>query len=243
MAIFEKIKSEKELLKKLYLDISSTKNKKILVFAGHFPFEYFKDKELALESFKKWGIFSTYTLELGCKVAKYSKEKGKKVEFVFWVDDHAYEPEGEPSWMKTRRRRLYQLRSGPKAVLPKKYKKIMAKYGFSEKDILKQNHGKHKRMNCLYFSEKILRAYDVEAANPCAKEYQVFFENPEWFNKKTTYLVAFIPQRCRDNICNHAINIKVKDLNCSHVFLDTNPLIHDKKEIYNFGRGVLYKKD
>ena len=69
-----KIKDEKELLKILKKDIENTNKNKIIFLAGHFPLLYTKEK--AIEAIKRWGIFSIYSLNLACKLAKYAKKKG-----------------------------------------------------------------------------------------------------------------------------------------------------------------------
>jgi len=238
-----KIKDEKELLHKLFLDVDSSNKKQIVFFSGHFPLIY--TEEGAIEAIFKWGGFSLYTLELSCKVAKYALSKGKKVKFVFFVDDHMYEDFSKISVtkIKSRRNKLYKMRSGKSAKLLDEYRDIMRKYGFSEKDVILQNQGKKGREDCLYFSEKILRATKRKIDNPCAREYTEFIEDKKYFNKKESYLISFIPNRCKDNICHFALDIEIKGLSSSHVFLETMAKLSSKKEFYTFGRGVSYRKE
>lgn len=54
--IMQKIKNEKELLKKLYSDVDDCKKEKIIFLGGHFPLLY-NEKE-AIEAIKHWGEFS-----------------------------------------------------------------------------------------------------------------------------------------------------------------------------------------
>ena len=175
-----KIKNEKELLEKLYTDIDDCRKEKIVFLGGHFPLLY--NEEKAFEAFGYWGKFSEYTLELACLVAKYAKEKGKKISFVFFVDDHMYEDVSSLSaqQLSTRRNNLYKACSGSNAKLPENYKKIMQKFGFSEKDVIRHNHGKKGREDCLYFSEKVLRASKRKIENPCAREYIAFLEDKKY---------------------------------------------------------------
>ena len=170
---------------------------------------------------------------------------GKKVEFIFFVDDHAYEEMGglHPRERSKRRNTLYSLRSGQDASLPDEYKKIFSKYGFSEADVLRHDHGKDGRSDCLYFSEKILRASTKKIDNACAREYTEFIEDPKYFDKKQSYLVAFIPNRCRGHICDVALAHEVKDIHASHIFMETLMLTASRKELFEKGRGVTYRKD
>jgi hypothetical protein len=236
-----KIEDEKQLLEKLKKDIDSTNKERIVFLAGHFPLLY--TSEGIIEAFDYWGEFSAYTLELACKLAK---DTDKEVGFLLFVDDHAYEnwEELSKSQIKGERKRLYKKRSGKDAKLPQQIRKVMKKYGFDEKDIVKHDHGKENRKDCLYISEKVLRA-DPRAQkvdNYCAREYVAYLEDKKYFDKEKDYLVAFIPQRCKDHICNVALDIEVKELQSSHIFIETSPGV-SRKKLYSFGRGITYRKD
>jgi len=239
----EKIKNENELLKKLFFDVENSDKEKIIFLGGHFPLLY--NREEAFEALNHWGKFSEYTLELACRVAKYAQEKGKKISFVFFVDDHMYEGIGNLSaqQLRTRRNRLYKKRSGNLAKLLKEYQKIMQKFGFSEKDVIRHDHGKKGRGDCLYFSEKVLRSSERKIENPCAREYVAFLEDEKYFSEKKCYMVAFIPQRCRENICHFALDFEIRGLRGSHIFLESMGQLELGKELYSFGRGVSYRKD
>ena len=150
----KRLKTEKDLLLTLYIDVDDSMKDIIVFLGGHFPLLYSDDG--ATEALNQWGEFSKYSLELSCKVAQYARSIGKIVRFVFFVDDHMYEDSTDLSSAKrsTRRNKLYKLRSGVDATLPKSYLKIMSSYGFSEKDVIRQNQKKLGREDCLYFSEK-----------------------------------------------------------------------------------------
>jgi hypothetical protein len=238
-----RIKNEKELLEKLKEDVKETDKERIIILAGHFPLVYLKKG--AIEAIDKWGEFSRYSLEMGCEVGKYAREIGKEVKFVFFVDDHAYESVAEiaASSRARRRRRLYGGMSGPNAKLPETYGKIMGQYGFDEKDVLRHDHGKPTRKDCLYFSEKILRKSIREILNECAKEYAEFIEDKKYFNKDKDYMLTFGPNRCKSHICDIALDIEIKGLSASHVFMETMAPLSKREELYSFGRGVSYRKD
>ena len=236
-----KIKDEIRLLEILKKDIDSSDKERVVFLAGHFPLLY--TSKGIIEAFDYWGEFSTYTLELACKLAKQTK---KEIGFLFFVDDHSYEDwEGlSRSLIQGARRRLYRERSRKDAKLPQPIRKVMKKYSFDEKNVVKHDHGKENRRDCLYISEKVLRAdpKGQKVDNFCAREYVAYFENKKYFDKEKDYLVAFIPQRCKDHICNVALDIEVKGLHASHVFIETTPGV-SRKDLYSFGRGVVYRKD
>lgn len=239
----KKFKSEKELLLKLKNDIITSNKSTIYFFVGHFPLVY--KKQGAIEDFNIWGIFSKYSLELGCKLAKFAKEKNKKIKFIFFVDDHIYEsyaPYRESSASR-RRKQFYQKFSGNNSKLPEPYRTILTKYGFCEEDVLKQNHKKKQRENCLFFSEKILRSAKREIDNACAREYTEFIENPKYFDKTKIMLISFIPQKCKGHICDVALDQELTGLSASHVFMDTMIDAKTKKELYSSSKGVTYRKD
>ncbi len=239
----KQIKNEKELIKKLEEDIKTCKKRKIIFFSGHFPLVY---SHKNIEALDYWGKFSIYTLELACRIGQYAKKLHRDVEFVFFVDDHMYEDWNnlKPAQIKTARRNLYRLRSGTKARLPKQYSAIMKKFGFDGNNVLRHDHGRPGRKDCLYFSEKILRSSNKKIENPCAREYTEFIENPKYFNKRNSYLISFIPNRCRENICDIALDKEIKNFNASHIFMETmGGAGITRKDLFKTGRGVLYRKD
>ncbi len=238
-----KIKNEKQLIKILKKDVKETDKKRIVILAGHFPLIYTKEK--AIEAIDKWGEFSIYTLELGCEIAKYAKDIGKEVRFVFFVDDHIYEKMNNLNTdnLKKKRKELYRLKSGKTAKILEVYRKIMNSFGFSEKDIIRHDHKKSGRENCIYFSEKILRKSLRKIDNECAKEYTEFIEDKKYFDKNNNYIITFAPNICKENICDIALDLEIKGLSSSHVFIETMAILSGRKKLYKFGRGVTYRKD
>ena len=229
-------------------DCQQTKKQKIVLFAGNFPLIYNLQNMIAEADTQKWGAFSEYSLELAARIGNHAKQIGKEIKFAFFADDHSYEPKEKSSSTKTARHNFFKKSSENNAELMLNYKKILNYYGFSEKDIIKQNQNKYNRENCLYFSEKILRSSKRIIQNPCAREYVEFIENPRYFNKQTDYLISFIPNRCSSNICNYALDIHIKDIESSHIFMQTDTdfleLLNkkaSKEDIWIW--GVNYRKD
>ena len=137
--IIKRVESQDNLEELLVTDILNSNKEKVMILGGHFPLEYVKDG--AIEAINKWGEFSNYSLEFGAKIGEIVKNEGINVNFVFFVDDHCYEPISNlsNSQMSSRRNQLYKLRSGENAKLNDVYSQILNKYGFSEKDVLRQN--------------------------------------------------------------------------------------------------------
>jgi hypothetical protein len=70
-----------------------------------------------------------------------------------------------------------------------------------------------------------------------------FLENHQYFNKKQSYLIAFVPNRCQGHICDVALANEVKDINASHIFIETMVPNLKRKDLFKKGRGVTYRKD
>jgi len=247
------IPNESVLVDALGRDISSCDKNKIVFLAGHFPLTYDTENKSVHEGINKWGAFSPYSLKLGCQLGEQARELGKGVEFVFFVDDHTYYPREEAgSWAKRRRRHLYADRSGQDAKLNEIFREIMSKSGFSEENVVRHDHGKKGREDCLYFSEKILRASDRDIKNDCAREYTEFLEDKKYFAKENSHLVAFVPDRCSSNICNYVLDNHVDKVSASHVFMRTDFCLTDTSEMsvddlftknLPINEGVTYRRD
>lgn len=237
----EKINHENHLIERLKKDIDNCDKDTIVLVGGHFPLIYLRDG--AIEAIRKWGEFSTYTLELACKISRYAKMNRKQVKLVFFVDDCSYEslaPYANPS---RRRKRLYCKRSGQDAKLHSIFQAILKSYGFSEKDVIRQNHRKIGREDCLYFSEKLLKGSMRKIDNACAREYTEFIEDAQYFNKETMHLITFAPNRCQSHICNFALDKEIDNISASHVFMDTMNVILTREELFTEGAGVTMRTD
>lgn len=241
----KKIITEESLLEHLIADVTECGKDKIVLQAGHFPLFYEESQEEAIEAIGYWGEFSTYTLELACKVGQYARSLGKGVQFTFFVDDHSYDMPGilNSTQRKNRRKKLYQKMSGLEAELPTRYKQIMDEHGFSEQDVLRQDHKRFGRESCLYFSEYVLRESAREIGNACAREYVEFVENPQYFDKEHSHLISFVPFRCHGHICEVALEEEITGLSASHIFIETMAQLATREELYQVGRGVLYRRD
>jgi len=238
----EKIQHENHLIERICTDIDNCGKETIVLFGGHFPLVYLDE---AVEAIRKWGEFSVYSLELACKVGRHARANGKEVKFVFFIDDHIYEPLAPYSAIPRRRRRkrLYQERSGENAKLHPIFQATLEAHGFSEADVIRHNHGKPGREDCLYFSEKILRASLREIENACAREYTEFIENEQYFNKEDSHIVTFAPNRCQGNICNFALDREIENLSSTHIFMDSMNIVLTREELFTVGMGVTMRTD
>ena len=164
---------------------------------------------------------------------------------MFSADDHSYLDFSGLSKipLKKRRVKLYKKMSGKDAKLPEVYRKIMLEYGFDEKDVIRHDHEKPEREDCLYFSELKLRSSTKKIESACAREYTEFIEDSRYFDKKTSYLISFIPWRCKGHICDVALEQEIFGISGSHVFMETMAPYASREELYLIGKGVLYRKD
>ena len=81
--------------------------------------------------------------------------------------------------------------------------------------------------------------------NACAREYTEFIENPNYFDKKSTHMLAFVPQRCKSHICDVALDEEIENISSNHVFLSTSQLLKRNELFIPSGNnpGVIYRKD
>ncbi len=258
----QKVKNKIELLQVLQNNLQKIKEDTIAILAGHFPLRVDADSKQLKEDFKVWGDFSLFTLEVGNTIGQMLKKNGKNVIFVFLCDDNFYrdidkkilanskiltETQLDNRW-RSARNKLYKIRSGKSAELPKAYADILNRYGFTVTNVLRHDHKKLNRHNCLYFSEAVLRGPKQIAnpkkipkqTNPCSREYTALIESEQFLIKgKKPYLISFIPQKCSHFICD-AVDIFIENFKGIHIFLETqnNP---SEKELFTTGNGVWIK--
>ncbi len=239
------IESEESLLKELERDLEQTEKKRIIFQAGHFPITY-RNRE-AIEDLSLWGEFSIYSLELASRLASTARSNGKDIGFALIVDDRSYESDSQMSHSqrKSARNHLYKSRSGINATLPTSFSLALQQHQFSEGDVIKADHNRKGREDCLYFSEKILIAQSSDEKTECAKAYKSFIENRAYFNRDSDYLVSFIPDRCTGNICRGVLERGAAGLTASHIFMQTDGTLlsrTDRSSIWE-NWGALYRKD
>jgi hypothetical protein len=256
------ILTENQLLDILYENVQQVREHAIAILAGHFPLRVNSTSLKLEENFGTWGCFSQYTLELAVKVAGIVKRAGKKIGFVFLCDDHSYrdldkilltsramtDSQLDNRW-RSERDRLFKSRSGETAELPPLYAYIMDQGGFTTTDVIRHNHQKAGRQNCLYFSESILRdprrttqSENSGFVHACTREYLTLIESKQLLIRDLRpYLVSFIPQRCSHFICD-AVDFFFKDFRGAHIFMETRDDL-DRKSVYETQTRVWYKRN
>ena len=239
------IKSENELIEELERDIRETNRPRIVFQAGHFPLVYERGKEA--ESFSDWGAFSLYSFELAARAGKYAKDLGKEVNFAILADDHLneYNSELSKSQRSAIRNKLYKLRNGQDAILPGLFHNTLIQYGFSESNLIRSNHNKPGRENCLYFSEKVLLAKKPNEQTECAKAYRAFLDEINAFSLTPFYLMSFIPNRCTGNICRGVLERNFGNLDSSHISMQTEGTLLQRTDVKSIwdNWGALYRRD
>lgn len=243
--------NETQVLETIIGDIEQSKESNIVIVAGHFPIIVNETRDGLIEDFDAWGIFSRYTLELGTTIGEYARNKGKNVKFAIVCDDAIYrdaqknllttnfhERSQDRIWSK-KRGEFYKKKSGVSAAIPKEYEKIMQNKDFDISSVLKHDHGKKFREDCIYFSEAVLgnKKKTSESvgsgSHECMKKYVALINDTALRNLGGYYLVGFIPQRCSHFVCD-AVSF-IANENSSHVFFSTKPPAKNPLELYSLG--------
>jgi hypothetical protein len=235
------MQDEESLIKRLSDDVRDCGKDTVIVQAGHFPLFYAEDG--CFEEMETWKPFPLYSMEIGCRVAKIAKGYGKRVLFTILSDDKFYVPRTglSTSKQKSRRHEFYRFKSGADAKVQSDLREVMIAHGFSEADVIRSDHGKEGRHDCLYFSELLLRASGPDIDNACAKAYVALYLDNRYFNRDEMYLVSFVPNRCERNICQFAIP-NLNGVLASHVFLPS--FIGDDHMMQMFKANMVkYRKD
>ncbi|MDO8460376.1 MAG: hypothetical protein Q7S74_04660 [Nanoarchaeota archaeon] len=248
-----KIENEKDLASTLEKDIKTCERNSIVFLAGHFPILYDTEKRTVEPNLTAWGPFPNYSLEIACQVASKAKDIGKDCRFAFIVDDHTYAPKSKRKRIQKERDRFYKAFSGIDARLHEEQINIMNQYGFDEKNIIKADHGKQGREDCLYISENILianrkrRLGEKIEKSDCSKAYAEFIET--YINKDCQHLIGFIPNVCMGNVCKGVLD-KINNIKASHIFCHTDDAFIGKlnsrltiQELYKEPWGIFYRKD
>jgi len=206
-----KITDEEQLIQLAEKNLKNSTSKTIKIFAGHIPLLYNTETDgevnVKLDDYR-WGLFSTYTFKLGCKLLRYSLDIGKKGKLILLVDDNIELPriqlpngtikrKDENKFRKPRKRLMKS------SELPESYEKILAKYQLSQNDLVNQNRD---NTNTVLISEKILKEEGEKkfglSHNECSLAYKSLLLNTKYFNIDSDFLVSFMPLQCKGNICD-----------------------------------------
>lgn len=217
--IEQTINDEATLERLLKNDIDGT-DKPVKVLAGHLPLIYHNETRTVELGTRRWGNFSEYTWDLGCKILQYAHSKGKEGKLLLVVDDEAelMERHGcstkvvRKDWHHPVRRALFLANT-----LPMNYLQILAKHGLSIDNIARQP--RDSEHNTVLISEIVLKReannQGLAAFNACALAFNGILATPEIYTS-ADYLITLIPGQCKGNICTGVL--KETHFDGSHVF-------------------------
>lgn len=245
----ERISNETDLLEKLAGVISSSDKREVVFMTGHFPLVYDSERRLVVPDFsRKWGPFPLYSLTLAASLASMEID-GKESKFALIADDHTYAPTETRNWIFKPRNEFYQTFSGSSAILHPKQKNILRAFGLDETNVMRFDHGKDGREECLYGSENVLIATrknrlseNVEELN-CSRAYAEFLDSH--VNPAEQYLVSFIPNKCMANVCRGVLGVR-SGISGAHVFCNTDfdsPLNHKLSVEDLYKEGITLRLD
>ena len=265
-----KLKNEKELENIIRQTIDET-DKPIKIIGGHLPLLYHDKgagKKYVEFGVERWGEFSNYTFELSCMALKYAKDQGKESKIILLVDDSVEIPikniyedgkivrETVTKTLKRKRSQLYD--SG---MIPESYEKILSQYGLTKDDLVthKRNSGKETKMISEMSAKAIATEKGLTAKNECAHAYKGIIYNKDFFDIGKDYLISFIPNQCKGNICRGLLN-ESSELNALHFFFPhmeelgglmqkkdgtyiINPIQEPMKREEMYKNGITYRLD
>ncbi len=219
--ITKQVKSESELIEILQEGIISSEKQGVKILAGHLPLTYIDEgpgKRYAELSLYRWGEFSSYSFEFGCRLAREAIDSGKETGLMVIVDDLVEVPrtsEGQrkvKDWMKRAQRRFYQEHG-----FPEEYTRIAKDYGVQDNIIEQERSFGPSKL----ISEWKLKSQAIESGivspSECSLAYNAILGDPGLFDSRKDHLIGFIPGQCKGNICTGVLDVR-KDLDASHVF-------------------------
>ncbi len=252
-----RIITESELVGKLFEDVRNTEKSGVKILAGHLPLLYLdngpgnRNAQLGVE---RWGEFSNYSFDLGCRIAKYCKEIGKNTGLILVVDDDdELRRSGNGSKWSSARKRFYS-----DSNIPPQYLSTLEKYGLDESYISKieDDYGNITPLVSERLVKRRAENLGLVAPNECSKAYKGILLGGQLFDKEKDYLVSFIPGQCKGNICAGVLDENEIDFDSSHVFFPHAQrmgglVVEDGKYVQKtapwtkemiFGNGVEYVK-
>src|SRR3989338_2732214 len=201
----EPIANSETLWLKVLRDMAFSDKPRVVFQAGSLHLDYMLDR-LSREEHEDLigaGMFARYSMAQATSLAKTACELWKEVEFTFVIDDQGMKQESSSHDPHRVRNAFYKGHSGANAELWGFHRYTLTQEGFAEKDVIRHDHGKPGRRDCLYFSELVLRAQGDQ-----------------------THLVSFVPGACRHAVADIALDQHLRGISASHVFLNTETREH-----------------
>lgn len=207
----QNILGEEMLLNLIQRDIVDSERTPIIM-GGHFPMTY--DNREVNFAINYWNCFSSYTFDLSTRLVRFSRSLGRNAKIALVCDDHWLAPKEGSKWYKPKRNEMYRSNT-----IPVEYQEILRRNGLETDVLLRHNHGKPGREACPIISENALIAEatqkGIQFNNNCAKAYSALTENLDLFDKQKNYLIGFIPNQCRNNVCGF---LDITNIPNTHVF-------------------------
>ena len=242
----EPIANSETLWLKVLRDMAFSDKPRVVFQAGSLHLDYMLDR-LSREEHEDLigaGMFARYSMGQATSLAKTACELGKEVEFTFVIDDQGMKQESSSHDPHRVRNAFYKGHSGANAELWGFHRYTLTQEGFAEKDVIRHDHGKPGRRDCLYFSELVLRAQgDQTIENGCARAYVKY---AGLVTDDKTHLVSFVPAACRHAVADIALDQHLRGISASHVFLNTETREHRGVKVpsgFFLGPDVGYRKD
>lgn len=232
------IRSERKLIDILQEDIIDSEKPEAKILAGHLPLIYHDNgpgKRQAELDINRWGEFSPYTFDLGCRLTRYALDNGKEANLLVVVDDSveiprdAYNRRKVKHWMKLAQKRFYREND-----LPKKYCEIAESYGVQDRFLEQERSFGSSKL----ISELKAMQSGIISPNECSLAYNSLLNDPTFFDGDRDYLVSFIPGQCKGNICAGVLDLR--NFDASHIFF---PHIETMGGIVDIGSGFLKFRD
>ena len=224
----KEIRNEQELVTMLRRELDDSNKQNVKILAGHLPLIYNNEegnKSVGLNT-KKWGEFSKYSFDIGCRLLRYSLDLGKEGKLILVVDDDVELPKYEKeingeikevrrdyNWGAKVRKRFFK-----KGEIPIDYKRTLENNNLTLENLAKQ---KRDEVKTPLISERKLKQNALNckyaASNECSLAYKGMIHDSELFNNANDLLISFIPGQCKGNICEGVLQ-KVKGLDAIHIF-------------------------
>lgn len=240
------VRNEEELISILKKDIGST-NRNLKIFCGHLPLRYQDNgpgERIAFLDENRWGFFSSFTFELGSQLLRYALDHGKTGSLIVLVDDDIELPRKYKE-DKLVKRDVNEYRSPRnqafrESKLPEVYEELLKDYNLDTTFFVKQLR---KGFNNIFISEKHLKKQaknkGLVAEDPCSRAYKGLLFTGHYFDPKKDYLISFMPEQCKGNICRGVLDVGF-GLESSHVFF---PDIDDMGAINECEDGYVESKE
>jgi hypothetical protein len=216
-----RITEESALVERLQEDVRNTPKSRVKIQTGHLPLLYLDEANhvSAKLSVSRWGEFSGYSFDLGCRIVKYCQDIGKHAKIILVVDDgDELERDDQGRRISKARHKSARRRFFANTGLPTEYLQTLAKYGLDNSCLVNDSGSNETPL----ISESSLKSRAVKAGlvapNECSRAYKALLLDGQLFDSQNEYLVSLIPGQCKGNICGGVLEENEIQFDSSHVF-------------------------